>query len=313
MKASYLRRWCKPRTILVISNLAENPAHTLEVVTGIRGTGARVFLVQLPGPAYTTPGLGRNLPFLLSESRAIAEPRCGNGNRQAFLWAEILSEVTVLKNTPIKRIPALADSLGADLVVLTAPEIGFIRFCTASSQDVDLYGSIPVPILIFGARMKMSSWNGKEFRRILLPISFGRDLGLQLRVACRFARRNHGRLTVLRVFENGTTDEHPWERTPVAVEARLPISELKHEGILCPMEIAICEGYPARKILSFNEQKPHDLIIIGGSRMGNFSRGPGHNIAESVMSEAFCPVLILGRAIASASAAADLIPQLTLA
>jgi hypothetical protein len=82
-------------------------------------------------------------------------------------------------------------------------------------------------------------------------------------------------LTVLHVFENRETDEQPWARTPVAVEAKLPITELKHEGILCPMEISVCEGYPARQILNFLERKPHDLIIMGGRHHRDSVRGAG--------------------------------------
>ena len=106
MKANYLRRWCRPRMILVISNRSENPAHTLEVVTRIRATRAKVYLVQLPGPVNTMRGSVHDFPFLVTDTRTTAEEQSVNGARQAFLWAEILSEVTVVKNTPIERIPA---------------------------------------------------------------------------------------------------------------------------------------------------------------------------------------------------------------
>src|SRR5437016_1268982 len=109
MKTSSLRRWCRPKTILVISNRSESPAYTLEVVSRIRATGARVFLVQLPAVTYSVQGHGGNLPFLLANMQTTAVGEGVDGKRQAFLWAEILSEVTVLKNTPVERIPVLAD------------------------------------------------------------------------------------------------------------------------------------------------------------------------------------------------------------
>src|SRR4051794_15027086 len=119
MKTSSLRRWCKPRTILVISNICESPARTLEVVSGIRATGARVFLVQLPGLSYST-----RHPYLVLDWATRVDQASGDGTHQAVLWAEILSEVTVLKNVAIERVAALAESLGADQVVLTTPTIG---------------------------------------------------------------------------------------------------------------------------------------------------------------------------------------------
>jgi nucleotide-binding universal stress UspA family protein len=313
MKANSLRKWCRPRMILVISNRSENPAHTLEVVTRVRATGARVFLVQLPGPVKTMRGPVCDYPFLVTDTRTTTEEQSVNGARQAFLWAEILSEVTIVKNTPIGRIPALVDSLSTELVVLTTPAVGLMRFRNGNGLETDLFASLALPILIFDRRMNMSTWNGTEFRKILLPITFGPDLGLQLRFACRFARRYHGRVTVLHVFERRGTDEQPWERTPVAVEAKLPISELKHEGILCPLEIAVSEGYAARQILNFHERKGYDLIIMGGPRQGSPARGLGHGVTEAVIAEARCPVLMLGRAIDSISGWTESISKLTLA
>jgi nucleotide-binding universal stress UspA family protein len=306
MKVNSLRRWCRPRMILVISNRSENPAHTLEVVTRIRATRAKVYLVQLPGPVNSMRGSVHDFPFLVTDTRTTAEEPSVNGTRQAFLWAEILSEVTIVKNTPIERIPALADSLGAELVVLTIPAVGLMRFRNGNGFETDLFASLPLPILTFGPRMDMSVWNRTDFRRILLPITFGPDQGLQLRFACRFARRYQGRVTVLHVFESRGTDEQPWERTPVAVEAKLPISELRHEGILCPLEIAVSEGYAARQILNFHERKGYDLIIMGGPHLGSPARGLGHGVTEAVIAEARCPVLMLGRAIESISASTDL-------
>ncbi len=267
---------------------------------------AKVYLVQLPGPVNTMPGSVDDFPFLVSDTRTTAEEPSVNGTRQEFLWAEILSEVTIVKNTPIERIPALAASLGAELVVLTMPAVGRMRFRNGNGLETDLFSSLPLPILTFGLRMNMSVWQGTEFRRILLPITFGPDQGTQLRFACRFARRYHGRVMVLRVFESCSADEQPWDRTPVAVEAKLPISELRREGILCPLEIAVSEGYAARQILHFQEQKSCDLIIMGGSRMGNPIRGLGHGVTETVIAEAHCPVLVLGRAIESISDSTNL-------
>ena len=297
----------------MISNRSENPAHTLEVVTSIRAAGAKVFLVQLPGPVNPMRGPGHDVPSLVTDTETTPGEKSAYGTRQAFLWAEILSEVTVVKNTPIERITSLADSLGAELAVFTTSAVGLIRFRTGKGFESDLFASLAMPILIFNARMNMNAWNGREFRKILLPITFGPELGLQLRFACRFARRYHGRVTVLHVFGSRGADEQPWDRTPVAVEAKLPISELKHEGILCPLEIAVSEGYAARQILNFHERKGYDLIIMGGPRLGNAARGLGNGVTAAVVAEAPCPVLMLGPAIESISASAEPISQLTLA
>lgn len=302
MKTNSLRKWSHPTVVLVISTLTDSPAHTLRVISGLRSTAARLFLVQLPAATPITYPTDRGIPFLLGSAPKSFERGLGSGASQEFLWAGILSEVTVLKNTPVERIPALADSLGADLTVLTTPEIGRVPFRGTDTADMDLFGSLAIPILIFGLRMKMtSSWDGRELHKILVPVAFGPDLPMQLRFACRFARRRHSHLTVLHVFENHITNIHPGERTPLAVEAKLPISELKQEGIMCPMEIAISEGHPERQILSFNERKPHDLILMGGPGRQNSLQLSRPGVTEEVIAGAQCPVLILGSAIMNSS------------
>jgi nucleotide-binding universal stress UspA family protein len=314
MTTNFLRRWSRPKVILIISTLTESPAHTLRVVSGLRTTGAKLFLVQLPAPSYGVAPPRPNIPFLVTAPPSSAEQRSWNGAGQAFLWAEILSEVTVLRNMPVERMPALVDSLAADLVVLTAPEIGRMPFRMGNSVEVDLFGTVPVPIMICGVRMSMDAWSGRDLRKILVPVNFGPDMELYLRFACRFARHHHGRLTVLHVFANSESNLLSWERTPVAVETKLPIQEMKREGIMCPIEIAVSEGYPEPKILAFNERKPHDLIIMGGPPKRGARHGSGASVTESVMAAARCPVLVLGAASVSAcSEAAESGSQLSLA
>lgn len=301
MLTNSLRRWCRPKAIMVVSDFSESPAHTLRVIGGIRTTGAKVVLVQLPYPAYATWRLGHDLRPVTTPSTS-AESSSTKAADQALLWAEILSEVTVLRSTPIERVPALADSLGAEMVVLTRPDIGRMPFPDGNRSETDLFGSLKVPIMVCGMRSGMSSWNSRAIRRILVPVTFGPGLHLQMRFACRFARRHHGRITVLHVFESGQTVTQSWERTPVAVEANLSIDELKQEGIMCPLEIAISEGYPERKILAFDQQRPHDLIIMGGPQRRDPIYPLGHSVTEAVIAEARCPVLVLGSAILPAFA-----------
>ncbi len=294
MNTSLLRNWSRPKAILVISTLTESPAHTLRVVSSLRTSGARLFLVQLPVTVRVLYPPDQRIPFLLPAAPTSFQRQARSKEGPAFLWAEILSEVTVLRNTPVERIPALVESLAADLVVLTEPETGRIPFQSGENGDVDLFGSLAAPILICGVRMKSAVWNSREPRKILMPVAFGPDLPLLMRFACRFARRHHAHLTVLHVFASQTSNLHAWERTPVAVEAQLPIAELKQEGILCPLEIAVAEGDPEQKILSFNQRRPHDLILMGGPRKRTSLRAAGDSVTEAVIAQGQCPVLVLG-------------------
>lgn len=300
MNINSLRRWSHPKVILAISTASERPAHILRVISGLRSTGARLFLVPLTAAPHIMYRADHNNPFLLSAAPRSFERSSADGAGQANLWAEILSEVTVLNNTPLERIPALADLLGVDLVVLTASEIGRIPLRGSNNANVDLFGSLLLPILICGSHLKrMSLWDSRELRKILVPFAFGPNLPTHLRFACRFARRHHSRLTLLHVFESQETGLQAWDRSPSGLQAKLPLAELKQEGILCPIEIATSEGHPERKILSFNEGKPHDLILMGGPRKRGSSEGSGLSVTEAVLAGAQCPVLTLGSAIMS--------------
>jgi hypothetical protein len=81
------------------------------------------------------------------------------------------------------------------------------------------------------------------------------------------------------------------------VEALLPISELWQEGILCPMEVAVREGDPAEAILKFDATRQHDLIIMGGPSRDTLPHIYRDGVVHSVIAEARCPVMVLGRSL----------------
>jgi nucleotide-binding universal stress UspA family protein len=291
MRPGSFRAWYRPRKILIVSDMSEHPDRTLEAITKVRGTGARLFLLPLQKPRYGVGTAGRGLSHLAFNDRKTVEPLLEN-TRQHRLCAEILSQTTVLNSARLLQVPELAESVGADIIILVAPDSGFTQLNTVPFE-IGLLGSLEVPILIFGKHMDLSSWKHNNFYRILLPVTFGPGLLCRLRFACRLACRYHARLTVLHVFESHISTESPWERTPVAVEGKLPKSQLRRERILCPMEITVCEGYPERAILRFSELRHHDLIIMGGPRRRQF----GHSVVHDVIADAHCPVLVLGSAI----------------
>jgi hypothetical protein len=300
MRTGSVRAWYRPKKILIVSDMSEHPARTLEVITKVQGTGARLFLVPLHKPTY-----GPHLPF--DDKQAGKSPL--DDTHQALLWAEILSEATVLKSARLLQVPELAESVKADIVILVASSGGFTQL-NAGQFEIGLLGSLDIPILVFGRQMDLTSWNYNDFHSILMPITFGLGLAYQLRFACRLASHYRAHLTLLHVFEGRRPDECHWERTPVAVESKLPISDLKREGILCPMEIAVCEGYPEQAILRFNDRKHHDLIILGTSRSWT-QREFRRSVVEGVTTQADCPIVVIGRTVGTTPAAIEAASRLT--
>jgi nucleotide-binding universal stress UspA family protein len=309
MKSHSFRAWYRPKTILIVSDMSEHPVRTLEVISKVQATGARLFLLPLQKPHDGIRNADSGFPYLVFDNGSKSPMPLADDTRRALLWAEILSESVVLKCAPFELVPELASSISADIVVLVAPDSNFTQ-CYPASFDISLLASLEAPVLIFGKHGDLSSWNLNEFRSILLPIAFGPGLEHQLRFACRLAHHYHARLTVLHVFDGRGLNENHWERTPVAVECKLPIADLKREGVLCPMEIAVCEGYPEQAILRFNERKHHDLIILGAPRrspLGKF----GHSVVEGVMAQAHCPIVMIGQPAETRSAAIESVSQMT--
>jgi nucleotide-binding universal stress UspA family protein len=292
MKTPPFRAWYRPKTILIVSDLTEHPARTLQTIGKFRRAGAKLFLLSLQRPGYAVSGTENAFPLLLNHGFGSQELPADD-TRRAVLWTEILSEATILGNSSLEQLPQIAESIGADIVLLIAPDIRATPL-NAPRFDAGLVGSFEAPVLIFSRHVDLESWNRDGFHRVLVPINFGPGLAGQLRFACNFAQRYHCRLTVLHVFEGRGPVEHHWERTPVAVEARLPLADLKREGLLCPMEIAVSEGYPEQTIPHFNERKHFDLIIMGEPHF-SVQRSFGHSVVESVTVEAHCPVVIIGQ------------------
>jgi nucleotide-binding universal stress UspA family protein len=309
MKSHSFRAWYRPKTILIVSDMSEHPVRTLEVISKVQATGARLFLLPLQSSGDGIRNAESGCPYLVSDNGSKSPVPLPDDTRRALLWAEILSESVVLKSARFEQVPELAKSISADIVVLVAPDSSFTQ-CYPASFEIGLLASLDAPVLIFGKHSDLSSWDHNEFRTILLPTAFGPGLEHQLRFACRLAHHYHARLTVLHVFEGRGPHENPWERTPVAVESKLPIGDLKREGLLCPMEIAVCEGYPEQAILRFNERKHHDLIILGGPRPSSLRRF-GHSVVEGVMAQAHCPIVMIGQPVETGSAAIEQVSQMT--
>jgi nucleotide-binding universal stress UspA family protein len=307
MKTHSFRGWYRPKTILVVSDMSVHPARTLQTIGKFRRTGAKLFLLSLQRPAYAL-STESGFPLILNHGFRSQEPPAED-TRRALLWAEILSEATILRNCHFEQVPQIADSIDADIVLLVAPDNRATPL-NATRFDAGLLGSFEAPVLVFSRHVDLDSWNRDDFHHVLVPVTFHPGLADQLRFACGFARHYHARLTVLHVFEGRGPVEHHWERTPIAVEARLPLADLKREGMLCPIEIAVCEGYPEQSIPRFNERKHYDLIIMGEPRL-SMQRGFGHSVVESVTAEAHCPVVIIGQGRKTTVAAIEAVSGLT--
>src|ERR1700751_2712506 len=73
MKTRSFRAWYRPKRILIVSDMSEHPVRTLEVISKVQATGAKLFLLPLQKPPR---GGVRNaeFPYLIfdkgSKSRA---------------------------------------------------------------------------------------------------------------------------------------------------------------------------------------------------------------------------------------------------
>ncbi len=300
MECKALRGWCSPQTILIVTDLSEAPARTLEVVRQVQATEAKILLVQVIRTDLRESA-GRSHPFLLPRFERNKVRTESDDWQHALRWASLLTNVVVLKSTSAEQIPALAQSLKVDRVVLIKLGDSVARPRTGRSVEQDLMTSLTMPLCIMSGSMGTGLWNETGIRRVLLPISLQSNFGLNMRFACRLAQSHQARMTVLHAFGGRGRTDCPWEPTPLAVEAHLPISELWQEGILCPMAVAVREGDPAKAILEFDAAKQHDLIIMGGPSRDTLPHTYRAGVVHNVIAGARCPVIVLGRSLDAVS------------
>jgi nucleotide-binding universal stress UspA family protein len=140
------------------------------------------------------------------------------------------------------------------------------------------------------------------FRNILFPTNFSSDSRAALKYATAFASTDDGCVLLVNVqsaqvprnlltlpdeaFDAGTH----WQR-----QIRSDLRDLLNDPLLCGVEVRplILDGEPAQEITRAAMDHEVDLVTVVTHGRKGLSRALGSSIAEGIIAESSCPVLVL--------------------
>jgi len=119
-------------------------------------------------------------------------------------------------------------------------------------------------------------------RRILAATDFSDVAEAALRIAIQTARTLHAELHVLHVFTPGET-----------AVTQLLADAAASAGPDVQVKVSATGGHPAQEILRYAARQSVDLIVLGAHGRSGVSRILLGGVAERVLREARCPVLVV--------------------
>jgi nucleotide-binding universal stress UspA family protein len=133
-------------------------------------------------------------------------------------------------------------------------------------------------------------------RAILHPTDFSDCSECALQIAATLAERHGARLVVLHVAvpRISVYGGGPVSHLSEAARAQLAelVGELQARGVQTAVEPQVSDGDPAREILRVAREAKCDLIVMGTNGRTGWRRLLMGSVAEAVMRQAECPVLL---------------------
>ena len=299
--ARLLRQWTSPRAILAITNFADEQILLFHAIQQARQSNAKVLLVHVlePDRAQTGPtepklslGLGNAVESALAPLNRMA---------RKLRWVGIPCEPLLLRGSPREEIPLIAKARGVDRILMTAASERNANNAVCKTLAEDLLPFTSAPICTVGRCFPPENVSGQRHGNITLALSLHSDAGMPLAFASRLAQERQASLTVMHVFGSEQKDRSEIARTQWAVTSRLPADRLREAELMCPLEIVVRKGDPAAEILKFGNSTNQDCIVLGPVDPPQPAEAGRSSIVHRVISEARCPVIVLGRSVADAA------------
>jgi nucleotide-binding universal stress UspA family protein len=137
-----------------------------------------------------------------------------------------------------------------------------------------------------------------SFQKILSPIQFNDPISVDaLRLARQLVSESKGRIILLHVIPNMVTADLPGYRDLFATDESSASRELEklaaaHLRDTC-YQIVVKKGDPAEHIAGAAQELGADMIVMPTHNRHALSRFLMGSVAEKVVREALCPVLIV--------------------
>lgn len=290
-----LRKWSAPAVILAVTNSADEQVLLFHAVQQARRTAAKVLLVHVLEPGNSPSGDSEWMQH--DEPGGPAESALDSLNRMArqLRWVGIACEPLLIRGTLATEIPLVAKAHGADRLLIPASCRRRSNYGVPVTLAEVLSPEIPIPVCTIGRYLPGTPGVGQRPGTITLALSLRSDPAIPLAFASRMAQECRAKLHVVHVF--GNDDGEDFERTPLAVTSRLPAKGLREAELFCPLEITVHEGDPATEILKCAGCATQDFIVLGLVGQHQSVQTGKLRTVHKVISEARCPVIVLGRSI----------------
>ncbi|HEV2132794.1 MAG TPA: universal stress protein [Terracidiphilus sp.] len=295
LSSQVLRQWSAPGIVLAVTDFAAEEILLFHAIQQARRSTAKVLLVHVLQPETAPPHIGEWIHP--SRHQNLAETALAALSRMArqLRWVGVPCEPLLLRGSPAKEIALVAEARNADRILMTAACEKRRKNTASTTLTEDLLPGILAPICTVGQWLPTAPVVGHRPANITLALSLDTDAEMPLAFASRLAQEHQAKLTVLHVFSSEEKGLKEVERTPLAVASQLPADRLREAELMCPLEIAVRKGDPATEILKAESRSNQDFIVLGPVGEAQPLRVGTSNIAHRVISEALCPVIVLGR------------------
>lgn len=227
-----------------------------------------------------------------------ATPTGSGGDAQAYL-AQLREQLqrdglrvsgSVVQGALPEALPAQADALEADLLVLSHLAPSGLEVIWSQGLTRQLLASSPRPLLLV---RPTDAWQSRRpaFRRLLLPLDGSAAAEQAIPLARILAERFQSELLLLSVPE-GSESEH----FTAAIQGYLADMAASMRGANLQVRTLLADSGPSRSIAAVAASEGVDLIVMASHGRGGterLDRVPVGSVAERVVEEAPCPVLLL--------------------
>ena len=145
------------------------------------------------------------------------------------------------------------------------------------------------------------------FDIILHPTDFSEDSERAFQLACSVARDQFASMVVVHVLppeafpDRQSDDVAIDEKLPVVRECHEHFCRMKAEAGEIPISFRIVRGYSVGAILNVAYEENADLIVIASHHHSRFHLQVHGSVAEGLLRQTHCPVLVLRHPAASPS------------
>jgi nucleotide-binding universal stress UspA family protein len=144
-----------------------------------------------------------------------------------------------------------------------------------------------------------------SFDVILHPTDFTEESEQAFSLACSIARDQFASLVIAHILPaecrpaDAATDDSIDESSPMIRCCREKIVKMKAVAGDLPVSFRITYGYSVAAILNIAHEEKADLIVIASHQQSRFHLQLHGSVAEGILRQAHCPVLILRQPVSS--------------